>query len=180
MAMDELDVAGPGGVFTRLTKRHIVNNDYVQAGFLRRAGAFIVDVFISNILFVIGLIMSVGAFFNAVFNDGSIGLAIPGLLLMIASPLVPAVIAGMFGRTPGKMLLGIKTTALDSGPSSGTKLFLRELLKYYIFVVPIAVIFPLGMLLFSIDVLVMLFEKNGQSVHDKIFFNTIVVTTNGA
>jgi len=149
--------------------------DRRYGGFWRRSIAYLIDeailYFISLILFLIGL-LALGLKEDMIANvltspdDLTRGMGVPGLLYIAASLLAGMTyftwFHGIAGRTPGKMLLGLRVIQASGEPMTPGVAFLRWV-GYLIS----GLLFCLGFLWVAID-------RRKQGWHDKIAATVVI------
>lgn len=93
------------------------------------------------------------------------------LVITVIGYLYQAVMVGMWGATVGKFALGLRVRRSDGSEVGWREAFLRPLLQAAVSIVGVVV--PIG-LLGPLDYLWMLWDKQKQTLHDKVA-GTIVV-----
>jgi uncharacterized RDD family membrane protein YckC len=139
----------------------------LKAPFLLRCGAILID----YILLVCPLVVSF--LFGRAFNDAgerdganllNSTLINAGWLVMILIALTSFVIFPMItGKSPGKMLTGLRIVKTDGNSLSLGSLLIRHLVGY-----------PLTILSFGLGFLLSIFSRKGRALHD-ILAGTVVV-----
>lgn len=139
------------------------------AGFLRRALAFFIDLFIIQCLYLI--LMMVGFF--AVRRAGGGGLPQEETLISLIAPFAAAwflLFLGYFtffhaygGQTPAKMLVRIKVVAAAGAPPSPLRALFRTF-GYF-----------LSSFFFGIGFLLAIFERRKRALHDVITQTEVVL-----
>ncbi len=131
----------------------------VYAGFLRRAGAAVLD----------GLIVSaanllITAVVNLVVRQETIAVTITQIISLIIGVGYYVYFIGNRGQTPGKMVLKIKVQKLEDGSLLGYRgAFMREVVGKFV-----------SGMVFGLGYLWMIRDKDHQTWHDKIA-KTVVV-----
>ena len=155
--------------------------DRRYGGFWRRSIAYLIDeailYFVSLILFLIGL-LALGLKEDMIANvltspdDLTRGMGVPGLLYIAASLLAGMTyftwFHGIGGRTPGKMLLGLRVIQASGDPITPGLAFLRWVGYFYS-----ALPFFLGFLWIALD-------RRKQGWHDKIAATLVIYEECGA
>ena len=149
--------------------------DRRYGGFWRRSIAYLIDemivYFVSLLLFLIGL-LALGLkedLITAVLtapNDLSQGMSMPGLLYVVASLVAGMTyftwFHGIAGRTPGKMLLGLRVIQASGEPMTPGVAFLRW------------VGYLISGLAFCLGFLWVAFDGRKQGWHDKIAATLVI------
>jgi uncharacterized RDD family membrane protein YckC len=121
--MIEPRTAPPLDTAVRLVTPERVEFRYSLAGPFRRAPAYLIDVAIMGVLFLLGVVLSVMLTLGQPSGAGPIL-----VILFVLTWGYGAFCEGVFnGQTPGKMALGIRVMTVDGVPITGTHAVIRNL-----------------------------------------------------
>lgn len=137
-------------------------------GVIPRAIAFVIDMVVSGVIFMaIGFLAA--PFFNGMTNGGFHLTGIPALIVMGSTSLLVlayfVILEGMFGKTIGKALLGIKVVSEDGSPAGISSALVRNILRI-IDVLPF---------LYILGIIFMIRSDKEQRLGDKVS-GTVVVS----
>ena len=141
------------------------------AGFLRRGVAFLIDIFILQLLYFI--VMLIGFLAIRLAMGETLSLSEEASLVPIIAPFVAAwfcLFLGYFtffhaygGQTPAKMLIRIKVVTLEESPLSPLRALLRSF-GYF-----------LSSFFFGFGFLIAIFERKKRALHDLLTRTEVIL-----
>jgi len=157
-------VDGPLPITAAAFEAAPVNRRGDVAGFVSRAVAFSIDLFVLSVLWSTGVyvIQAIGAAFDIDIEMENvvqfIGVFITVLVVLTA---YHTAFTALFGRTPGKILMGLRVVRLDGLPLDTWRSLVRTMAYF------LSAILYLGFLWIAID-------DRRQGWHDKVV-STVVI-----